>query len=221
MILYHGSAEIIQQPRYHGGSRRNDYGYGFYCTRDAELAKEWACQKDTDGYANRYSFSDEGLQVVDLNGPGFSILNWLAILAANRSYWERSAVSEQAKAYLQEHFLPDLSSADVICGYRADDSYFSFARAFVANAITVEQLSRAMRLGNLGEQVVLVSKQAFSRIKWLDAEPAAAKEFFGRSQARESVATREYRRMVREEPFGDGLFMADIMRRGLTNADFL
>lgn len=43
--LYHGSQFIIQKPEYGKGARHNDYGKGFYCTEQIELAKEWACAK--------------------------------------------------------------------------------------------------------------------------------------------------------------------------------
>lgn len=221
MILYHGSLKIVNPPVYHGGSSHNDYGYGFYCTEDPEKAKEWACQSNSNGYANRYSFWEDGLHIVDLNGPGYSILNWLAVLAKHRSYWERSAISEQAKRYLQDNFYPDLSDADVIRGYRADDSYFSFARAFVSNGITVEQLSQAMRLGELGEQVVLVSRRAYEQIMWESAELVDCATYFPLAKDREREANRAYRRIVREEPVTSGLFMVDIIRRGMKNEDFL
>ena len=42
-ILYHGSENIIEQPDYRKGAKTNDYGRGFYCTEEIELAKEWAC----------------------------------------------------------------------------------------------------------------------------------------------------------------------------------
>jgi hypothetical protein len=58
-----------------------------------------------------------------------------------------------------------VNAYDLITGYRADDSYFDFAEAFLNNAITVRQLSRAMQLGKLGEQIVIKSKYAFSKIK--------------------------------------------------------
>ena len=48
---------------------------------------------------------------------------------------------------------------DVIIGYRADDSYFSFAKDFINNTISVEQLAEAMRLGELGIQIVLKSER--------------------------------------------------------------
>ena len=42
--------------------------------------------------------------------------------------------------------------------------YFSFAQDFVAGVISLEKLSEAMRLGKLGEQIVLKSPKAFDQI---------------------------------------------------------
>ena len=53
LILFHGSPEIIQTPVYGKGKSYKDYGIGFYCTEHLELAKEWACTENTDGYANK------------------------------------------------------------------------------------------------------------------------------------------------------------------------
>ena len=52
--LYHGSEKIIENPIYGKGKLNNDYGRGFYCTEDIELAKEWACAKGNNGYVNCY-----------------------------------------------------------------------------------------------------------------------------------------------------------------------
>lgn len=46
MILYHGSANEIIKPIFHFGNQKNDYGFGFYCTENLELAKEWGCTEE-------------------------------------------------------------------------------------------------------------------------------------------------------------------------------
>lgn len=218
MRIYHGSDHIIEFPKYGLGSVRNDYGKGFYCTEHIELAKEWACGSGNDGYANEYDLDAEGLVQIDLNSGEYSILNWLAVLTKNRTYWERSAISEQAKIYLQEHFSVDLSGADVVRGYRADDSYFSFAQDFVANAISLRKLKEAMHLGDLGEQIVLISPQAFGRIRFVEAHPAYGEEYYQKKKERDLSARRAYRNMKRQETVDD-LFMLDIMRGGIANGD--
>ena len=41
LVIYHGSKDIIEKPYYHGGKAENDYGFGFYCTENLDLAKEF------------------------------------------------------------------------------------------------------------------------------------------------------------------------------------
>lgn len=217
--LYHGSENIIEQPLYGRGSSRNDYGKGFYCTESMELAKEWACSKGSDGFANAYDLQMTGLKVLRLNRPPYNVLNWLAILADNRTYWEKNSISENAKNYLKENFLIDLAIYDIIIGYRADDSYFSFAKNFVSNAISLPQLQEAMRLGKLGEQIVLRSEQAFRQITFIDATPAEANEYYAKKAARDRAAQKEYRNRVRSQSHTDELLMIDIMREGIKDGD--
>ena len=63
MIVYHGSEQIIKTPVFNGSMRTNDYGYGFYTTKNEELAKEWACSNNHDGFANCYELDLDGLSM--------------------------------------------------------------------------------------------------------------------------------------------------------------
>ena len=42
LTIYHGSQKLIQQPVYGAGNVRNDYGLGYYCTENVDLAKEFS-----------------------------------------------------------------------------------------------------------------------------------------------------------------------------------
>ena len=84
-IVYHGSDHIIEKPEYGLGVSTNDYGRGFYCTKSLELAKEWACGKGTNGYANKYELDLDGLKMINLNQEPYNILNWLAVLTKHRT----------------------------------------------------------------------------------------------------------------------------------------
>ncbi len=77
----------------------------------------------------------------------------MAILLKNRTFVISQGIASAAREYMLRTFLPPYGEYDVIRGYRADDSYFSFASAFLNNTISLEQLGRAMTLGKLGEQV--------------------------------------------------------------------
>ena len=219
MIVYHGSDHIIETPLYNGSKRTNDYGYGFYTTENKELAMEWACSDNRDGFANIYELNTDGLHILNLNDSQYCILNWLAVLTKYRSYWQSGSVAEEAKNYLQKYFLVDSSEYDIVIGYRADDSYFSFAQDFVSGAISLRKLSEAMRLGKLGEQVVLKSKKSFSQIRFIDAEAAAAEIYFEKKSIRDRDARRAYRLSRKEAENINELYMLDIMREEIRNGD--
>ena len=219
MIVFHGSEHIVEKPVFHGVKKSNDYGYGFYTTESLDLAKEWACAKNTDGYANSYELDMAGLSVLNLNSPEYSILNWLAVLTHYRSYWQNGSIAETAKKYLQEHFFIDPEEYDIIIGYRADDSYFSFAQDFVAGTISLQKLSEAMRLGKLGEQIVLKSVRAYTQIHFQGADFAEAQRWYDKKSVRDREARRAYRRSKGTADGTADLYMLDIMREGITNGD--
>ena len=50
--IYHGSEFIIEKPEYLKGNIHNDYGLGFYCCSNKELAKEWAAKRSGNGFVN-------------------------------------------------------------------------------------------------------------------------------------------------------------------------
>ena len=218
-IIYHGSENIIQKPIFGVGSSHNDYGKGFYCTKSVELAKEWACGSGNDGYANQYELNLDGLKILNLNDEKYSILNWLAVLTKHRTYWQNSSISADAKQYLQKNFYVDLDGYDVIIGYRADDSYFSFAQDFVGGLISLPVLSEAMRLGELGEQIVLKSEKAFKQVQFLNAEAADADTYFALKADRDKRARKKYRASKGQGDTINQLYMLDIMREEIGNGD--
>lgn len=125
--LYHGSQIILEKPEYGKGARNNDYGRGFYCTEEIELAREWACAKQTNG--------------------------------------------------------------------------------------------EAMRLGKLGEQIVLKSPQAFEKIQYVKSEPVDMQAYYIKKIERERAARKEYRMSKRQKADLNELFILDIMREGMENDD--
>ena len=159
-----------------------------------------------------------GLTFLDLSQLPYTILNWLALLVENRRFQPTTTVAAQGIEYLKQVFLPDTSQSDVIVGYRADDSYFSFARAFVNNAISLDQLAEAMRLGELGKQIVLTSPQAFAALRFQGCEIARASTYHVLRNERDRTAREAYRRNSAEADL-DGLFMRDIIREKVTNDD--
>lgn len=217
ITVYHGSNQIVEVPTFGMGRKNNDFGLGFYCTESSDLAKEWAVSSLRDGFSNRYTLDTEYLNILHLNCPDYSILNWMAVLVEHRLFSIKTPVARRAKRYLIDNFGINVNAYDLITGYRADDSYFDYAEAFLNNAITVEQLSRAMQLGKLGEQIVLKSEFAFSKIKYAGFEAAEKSVYYVLRKARDDEASQVYLDIQEEET--DGLYIQDIMRGGVSNDD--
>ena len=211
LVLYHGSTEIIEKPIYGKGKAYNDYGKGFYCTEILELAKEWACTEGVDGYANQYEIETDNLRILNLSADEYTILHWLALLMTYRKLRLSTPVMKRGAEWLKEHFLVDIDDYDAIIGYRADDSYFSFARAFVNNEISLGQLSHAMRLGKLGEQFVLKSPKAFESTKFVSYKSADNTVYYARRKVRDDEARAGFFAELEKEDI-DGLYMRDIIR---------
>ena len=209
--LYHGSSKIIEQPIYGYGKKYNDYGLGFYCTDDLNMAKEWGSSRENDGYANCYELELDGLHILDLNASDYCILHWLAVLLQNREFDAPSSLAMEAKEYIIQNFPVPYEKADAIIGYRADDSYFSFAQDFINGTISYRQLNNAMHLGKLGQQFVLKSKKAFNQIEFLKYEIAERSQWFAKKMSRDKMARREYFDVERNRRKKGDLYITQIL----------
>ena len=217
ITVYHGSEQIVEVPTFGLGRKNNDFGLGFYCTESEELAKEWAVSSLRNGFSNRYTLDTEYMKILNLNSPDYTILNWIAVLVEHRLFTIKTPVARRAKRYLVDNFGVNVNAFDLITGYRADDSYFDYAESFLNNGISVQQLAKAMRLGKLGEQIVIKSKFAFSRLQYEGFDVAEKDKYYVLRKARDDEANQTYLEMLEEED--DGLYIQEIMRGGIQNDD--
>lgn len=190
--IYHGSINIIKKPEYGKGKIRNDYGLGFYCTQNIEIAKEWGVTKDDNGYANIYEIDDTNLHILDLCSSKYTVLHWLCILLQNRIFDITSPLAHEAKNYILNNFSIPYNDYDIITGFRADDSYFSFAQDFINGTISIRQLSNAMKLGKLGIQYVLKSQKAFNALSFVGYEIALSSQWYSKKEIRDKNARAQY-----------------------------
>lgn len=193
IMLYHGSKYEVVNPEFGKGNPENDYGLGFYCTRELNLAKEWSVTANQSGIVNKYSIDISGLKILNLQDLG--VIDWLVILMNHRVVNFYNIVSEtRRKRFLDKYKEKyNLEEYDIIVGYRADDSYFSFVRDFIDERIYVEDLKELLLAGNLGLQYVLKSKKAFERLKFIESE-TVDKEYFKYRKNRDTNA-----RNIRDE----------------------
>lgn len=217
--LYHGSMTVVEKPLFGYGKPYNDYGLGFYCTDSLEMAKEWAVGKEQDGYANCYEIEADNLQILELNAQKYCILHWLAVLLQNREFDIPSALALEAKEYIVANFTVNYWEYDIIIGYRADDSYFSFAQDFLNGTISYRQLNNAMHLGKLGLQFVLKSKTAFDRIKFIGSIPAKSDEWYVKKMLRDRNARHEYFNVEKNRRQPGDLYIPQILDEGIKADD--
>ena len=218
--LFHGSDHVIEKPDFHLGKRNNDYGRGFYCTRELQMAMEWACKQNTDGFLNKYALEQDSLKILNLLDGDYNILHWMALLLKNRTFRLSNEIAVDARDYIIDNFLIDLKDYDVVVGYRADDSYFSFAESFVQNGLSLRSLNQALRLGKLGEQTVLISEKAFSSLSFEGAESADKTIYYPRFITRDFRARETYTKGIRKSrSYKDDIFVLDILREEMKNND--
>lgn len=219
--IYHGSPCVVAKPELARGKANNDYGRGFYCTYDVEMAREWACKgKEPPAYVNEYELDLSRLDVLDISKSPYTVLNWIAVLLANRTFELDLEVANSVREYFLSNFMPPIAKADVVVGYRADDSYFSYAETFVENGLSVARLNEALRLGKLGTQIALRSEKAFSQLAFKAAPEVDWNEYHSRYVARDVAARDEWRSIVRKRTPDEGdVFAYDIVRGGWKDGD--
>lgn len=186
LVLYHGSQRIVERPEQGHGRAGRDFGPGFYCTMQRELALEWACGDGRDGFVSRYHLDPQGLVLADLSGEPYHLLQWAALVASNRVMGLACARDKERRDYLIETFLPDLESADLILGPRADDSTFSFLRAFLMNQISFGQLRDAMDALQPARQVCLRTPRALKAAHYLYYSAADSAFYYPKRRLRDA-----------------------------------
>lgn len=213
IVLYHGSTRVIKVPKINLGNINNDYGQGFYCTKDIDLAREWACKNGGNCFVNSYYLDLDKLKILDLTSDDYSVLHWITVLLENRRFALYSDIMQVSVEYLITNYHLDLSLYDVVIGYRADDSYFSYARDFISNALSIESLNKSILLGNLGTQYFIRSKKGFDNISFIDYEEVDFKYYHSKCILREKSARTDYEQIRHTEGFR-GTFISNIIERG-------
>lgn len=211
LLLYHGSGNIVEKPLFGKGRKDNDYGQGFYCTENIDMAREWAVDENRDGYVNRYSLNTSSLKMINLNTEDYCVLHWITILLQNRRFELDTPLSREAYRYLNDNFSLNLKDVDIITGYRADDSYFSYADDFINGIISLRQLSEAMHLGELGEQIFIRSRKAFDNLRFIGCEPVLSSEWYAKKADRDKRAREAYRNLNKNDYIHGELYMVRII----------
>lgn len=211
MKLYYGSTTILQEPIFGEGNPTNDYGLGFYLTDNEYLAKLWACKNENGGYVITYDLDIKGLKILRIDDDSEeSILKWITLLLKNRFDYGDRIKYQQTIDWLVKHFDTPINDIDLVIGYRADDSYFSYSRGFVDGEISLETLSNALRIGKLGIQYVLISKKAFKSIKYVSHYKVEHNENY---EDFRKMTLNEYHELRGNEDIVNNTFIRDLIKK--------
>lgn len=172
MRIYHGSKKIVSMPFCGHKGDKMDFGRGFYATESEMHAKEWAAADENGGFLNIYELDTDDLDILDLCGDDKDVLKWLALIFSNRIIPVSSPAEKKKRDRIISEHLPDIKNADIIKGYRADDSVFSLCRAYIRDDISIDDLIQAVRYLDDGEEVLLRTDRAFDRLEYISSEAA-------------------------------------------------
>lgn len=159
MKLYHGSLDIVEQPRIIHSTRTLDYGRGFYTTTSHEQAKEWVRKrmavKKTKGYINIYELKDEfreSLQLLRFDEPTEA---WVDFVMKNR----------MQKDF--DHFY------DIVYGPVANDRVYAAFALYEGELLSKAELIKELKTYTLVDQLLFHTEHALSFLNFIKAEEVA------------------------------------------------
>ncbi len=173
VTLYHGSDKEIKEPLFQYGNPNNDYGQGFYTTLYKDKADSWACSMGgVDAITNEYTLDLTGLNVINLDEYG--TLSWITTILQHRG--DDDAFRKLQTELLADKYAVDISNADVVICYRADDSYIDIINYFLDKKLSVDEVEKLFKKGNLRTQYFIQSEEAFHRISFVKSYRITDKE---------------------------------------------
>ena len=156
MKLYHGSLEVVSEPRIITPNRTLDYGRGFYTTTSYEQAEQWVRRRKgtqhSVGYVNVYELADilpEEIKQLRFETP---TEEWVDFVMHNRT--ERGF----------EH------SYDIVYGPVANDRVYAAFALYESNLLDKEGLIRELRTYELVDQILFHTEQSLQYLTFIEAK---------------------------------------------------
>ena len=156
MKIYHGSLEIVEQPKILKSNRLLDYGNGFYTTTSEQQSKEWVERRMREhdvlsGYINIYEFDDNLLQELKCLLFPKPSKEWAEFVMANRT---------------QKGFTHDY---DIVYGPVANDRVYLQFGLYESGAIGVDTLLRELKTYKLVDQYLFHTEKSLSTLHFTKA----------------------------------------------------
>lgn len=156
MKLYHGSLEVVSDPRIITPNRTLDYGRGFYTTTSYEQAEQWVRRRKgtqhSVGYINVYELADilpDDIKQMRFETP---TEEWVDFVMRNRT----------EKGF--EH------SFDIVYGPVANDRVYAAFALYESNLLDKEGLIRELRAYELVDQFLFHTEQSLQHLTFIEAK---------------------------------------------------
>lgn len=167
MFVYRGSDNIIEAPASYFRGSDTDFGRGFYCCDDYQLAAEHSCMYSNNhkNIVNQYKIDLSSLNVLDFLDGTHTIMEWIGTILINRKLWNFPEGLTESVNFLRQHYgYSNISKYDAIIGWCTDDRYFTLVMKYFDNRCDIQELKYAMSQCDKKEQIVLVSPLAFNNL---------------------------------------------------------
>lgn len=156
MILYHGSTQIVRDPRILKPNRTLDYGVGFYTTTSEQQARDWALRRingDERAFVNVYEFDESSAATLKrLNFSNPPEEDWVDFVYANRN---------------QRSFTHDY---DLVYGPVANDRVYAAFALYEQGLLNKQELIRELKTYTLIDQLVFHTETALLSLHFIQAK---------------------------------------------------
>lgn len=156
MKLYHGSLQVVKDPRILVPNRTLDYGSGFYTTTSEQQAREWVLRKLSGkevGYINVYEFDESKVSSLDFlkfdNTPNEA---WVDFVHSNRT----------VRGFNHSH--------DLVYGPVANDRVYAAFSLYEQGLLGKQELIAELKTYNLVDQMLFHTEKSLDCIKFIKAE---------------------------------------------------
>ena len=146
MLVYHGSAQIVETPEIRIAKYNKDFYFVFYCTIMREQAQRWATRFGMKGYINIYEYMPNN----ELKMLKFDKMTeeWLDFIAACRN----------GKAH----------DYDIVEGPMADDTIYNYVQGFIDGKYSRAAFWELAKFKYPTHQISFHTVRALTTLKFLE-----------------------------------------------------
>ena len=160
MKLYHGSLEVIENPKIIKSTRTLDYGAGFYTTTSYEQAELWVKRRMLSsqvktGYINIYELNENSISEINVLWFDEPTEEWVDFVMSNRTLIE----------FTHNH--------DLVYGPVANDRVYAAFALYESDLLDKEGLIKELKTYKLVDQMLFHTDKSLQHLKYIESKEIA------------------------------------------------